>query len=729
MKNILSDLNEVQRSAASVIDGPILIIAGAGSGKTRVLSYRIANLIQSGVSPDSILSLTFTNKASEEMKERIKKVLNVKNVPIWAGTFHSIFAKILRREAEQIGYKKNFTIYDTDDAKSVVKKIMNEKNISTQQFSSDSICRRISYAKNQMISPSEFEEKSKFGIDAVAAKIYPEYQNYLLNCNSMDFDDLLLNLIKLFSKNKNILDNYQERFKYILVDEYQDTNRAQYEAINMLAAKYKNICVVGDDAQSIYAFRGADIRNILDFERDYPKAKTFRLEQNYRSTKSILAIADSLIKYNRNQIKKNLWTDNPKGEVVSIYNSFDERDEAKYVVKNILSQMNSNNYMLNDFVVLYRTNAQSRVLEDELRRNAIAYKIIGGVVFYQRKEIKDLLAYFRLLVNSEDNVSFLRVINFPTRGIGTVSLNKFIQLAKEQIWGEVSYLSALNDENILNQFPEKVKASFISFKIIVEKYKNLLSQMSFNEVVRLLVDEIGILKLLKDEATPESIARWQNILELLNAVTEFCETKPEPTLEKFLEEVALISAVDKLDEKKNSVTLMTLHATKGLEFKNVFVVGLEEGLLPMSQTMPSPEEVEEERRLFYVGITRAMEKLFLTHAKQRMRMGETSFANPSRFLDEIDKKYIVEEKSKHEFVPRRIFKSERKTKETHFDYESESQEDKNFRVGAIVEHDAFGRGKVTHLVGRGENAKAVVWFEEIGQKNLMLKYAPMRIVE
>ena len=727
MKNIFADLNKVQQEAVSELNGPILIIAGAGSGKTRVLTYKIANLIQHDVYPSSILALTFTNKAAGEMKERIKKVLNTKVVPIWAGTFHSIFTRILKKEAEHIGYSNSFSIYDAEDSLRAIKRIMNDLNISNQQFNPKAIRMKISILKNNLIYPTEYAEVSKFGMDLATAKVYTDYEKYLIKCNAMDFDSLLLNMIKLFESKKEILEKYQERFKYILVDEYQDTNKVQYKIIKMLANKHQNLCVVGDDAQSIYSFRGADISNILDFEKDYKNSKTFRLEQNYRSTKSILQIADTLIKNNKNQLSKNLWTENDIGEKVILHLAGDEKDEAKYVINQIFNFNSS--YNLNDIVVLYRTNAQSRVIEDALRRNAISYKIVGGVEFYQRKEIKDILSYLRLLVNKSDNESFLRVINYPTRGVGDVTLDKIKLISKNQMWGDVSLFEVIaKDENLI-QLSDKAKKSITEFRNLILKFTSMLNTFSFSEVVRTLIDEIGIVEDLKSEKSDEALVRVENVYELLSAIAEFCETKEEPTLEKFLEEVSLMSSVDKYDSEKNAVTLMTLHSAKGLEYKIVFIVGIEEGLLPSGQTINLQEEVEEERRLFYVGITRAMERLFLLHAKYRFRFNELNVQLPSRFLEEIDKKYVLETSTAFNAnkINSRVLKPIVENSR-HFDYENESQDTFKIKIGSKVEHETFGLGKITHLVGKGENQKAVVWFEEYGQKNLMIKFAPMRIL-
>lgn len=743
---LLDQLNPVQRRAASVIDGPVMIVAGAGSGKTRVLTYRIAHLLESGIPPYEILALTFTNKAAKEMKERIERLIGRHAHSVWAGTFHSIFARILRQEAEALGYSRSFTIYDTDDTLSMIKNIMSGLNIPQQQINPRAVQSRISGAKNQMISPKEYDEIAKDFIDQKVSQIFTEYQPKLLKNNAMDFDDLLLRPIDLFKKFPSVLEKYQHRFKYLLVDEYQDTNRAQYVLINLIAQKFRNICVVGDDAQSIYAFRGADIKNILDFERDYPAAKVFRLEQNYRSTKTILAAADSVIKNNRNQIHKTLWTDNPEGEKITVIESEDDKAEGHTIAQKIQEHISKEKMNLKDFAILYRTNAQSRSIEDALRRSGIPYVIVGGVEFYKRKEIKDVLAYLRLVVNPRDDESLLRVINFPGRGIGETTIDKLIEHATKH---SMSLFDVVLQCSAVTAISERTKKAILQFGSVVLKYADMKSQMSATEIARSLVDEIGILKLYKEEQTPESLGRWENVQELLSAISEFVDqNKDKATLESFLEEVALVAAIDQLVDERNSVTMMTLHAAKGLEFPVVFITGMEEGLFPLYQITPDASELEEERRLCYVGITRAMRKLYITYTRIRYRFGDVSYPVVSRFLSEILESLLERESSRRSSfsvdtishlaaVRKRYGNALQQKKEPkndvfipdqEVDYANESQEEIRLSVGVYVEHEVFGKGKVTQLSGKGESAKAVVQFQSVGPKNLMIKFARLRVL-
>ena len=723
-----------------------MIVAGAGSGKTRVLTFRIAHLLASGISPHEILALTFTNKAAKEMKGRIERLIGHQAHQVWAGTFHGIFARILRQECEPLGYSRSFTIYDTDDSLGVIKNIMNGMNISQQQFNPRAVMSRISGAKNQMVSPAEYANVAKEFFEVKVAEIYPEYVQKLRKCNAMDFDDLLLNPIELFKKHERVLEKYQYRFKYLLVDEYQDTNRAQYILINMIAQKFKNICVVGDDAQSIYAFRGADIKNILDFERDYPAAKVFRLEQNYRSTKTILAAADSVIKNNRNQIQKTLWTDNPNGEKITVIEAEDDKAEGIQIAHRIQENITKEKLDLKHFAILYRTNAQSRSIEDAMRRAGIPYVIIGGVAFYQRKEIKDVLAYLRLVVNPKDEESLTRVINYPARGIGDTTLEKLIEHSART---NISLFETVKNPGTVTTLSDRSKNSVMQFGALITKYVELRSQMSVSELARAVVDELGILRLYKDEQTPESLGRWENVQELLSAITEFTDqNKEKATLENFLEEVALVSAIDSMVDEKNAVTLMTLHAAKGLEFPVVFVAGVEEGLFPLYQITPDPAELEEERRLCYVGITRAMKKLYITYARIRYRYGDVTYPVVSRFISEISETLLERESVRRpantanvvsslqsareryhsSLQQKKRAKNDAFTPDEEVDYDKESQDEIRLKVGVFVEHEVFGRGKVTNLSGRGESAKAIVNFQSVGPKNLMIKFARLRVL-
>jgi DNA helicase-2/ATP-dependent DNA helicase PcrA len=738
----LNDLNPVQIEAVKAANGPVMIIAGAGSGKTRVLTYRIAYLIECGVPAHQILALTFTNKAAKEMKNRIMKLVGDDTGSLWMGTFHSMFARILRKECMHLKFTPSFTIYDSDDSLSTIKKVMEKLNLPTQQFNPAAVRSRISIAKNQYLSPDKFAETVHELFDEKAALVYAEYQKTLERSNAMDFDDLLIKPIELFEKKKDVLEKYQHRFKFILVDEFQDTNRAQYQVVRLLGTKLKNIAVVGDDAQSIYSFRGANIRNILDFQKDYPECQLFRLEQNYRSTKSIISVADELIRFNKEQLKKKLWTANPVGEPVSIVQCADDREEGSQIVRAIQQEITRRKLDLKDFAVLYRTNAQSRALEESFRKNAIPYEIIGGTRFYERKEIKDVLAYLRLLANPADEVSLLRVMNYPARGIGDVTvehLRKFASLHS------LSLFDSLKQIDEVRELTDRAKNSLAQFRTIIDKYQSLRPQMTLSEWARSLVDELGILSIFKEERTAESMGRWENVQELLSAISEFSSDKPDGSLESFLEEVALVSDIDSWEGEHNAVTLMTLHASKGLEFPVVMIAGLEEGLLPFYSSTIEFSDVEEERRLFYVGITRAEQKLYITYTILRYRFGDITYPTESRFLLELGTDNIerIGMKAPRHRAAESIFEfdkpasavpraSRQKNEEPAYlsdampDYESESQEHFEVKRGAIVLHEIFGRGSVLGVSGKGDAQKAIVQFEGYGTKNLIVKYARLR---
>ncbi len=740
--SFLIDLNNVQKEAVKKVEGPTLIVAGAGSGKTRVLTYKVAYLLQIGVPAYQILALTFTNKAADEMKQRIISLVGEKSRQLWMGTFHSLFARILRQESQALGFTSNFSIYDTDDSKKLIKNLLDSNNLHIENYKPSKIHSIISKAKNRLLSPDEFLNESKNIFEEKIAQIYSQYQSGLHANNAMDFDDLIIKPIELFEKKSKILEKYQDRFRFILVDEYQDTNRAQYRLIKLLSKKYQNISVVGDDSQSIYSFRGAEIQNILDFERDFPDCQIFRLEQNYRSTKLILAASDQVIKNNSRRIDKNLWTENTEGEKITVLKCGDDREEASRIVDKIKSEATIKKIDLKDIAVLYRTNAQSRTLEDALRRSSISYIMVGGVEFYKRKEIKDILAYLRLITNPFDNVSFSRIVNYPARGIGETTI-KIIEKYAAKF--ECSYLDILSKCDEIYEFPKKTVNSLKGFYTFIKKYQELLKTLTLSEFSRTLVEEIGILREFKEEGTLEALSRWENVQELLNAITEYSTEKEGSTLEMFLQEVSLLSDIDKWDDSKNRVTLMTLHAAKGLEFKVVFITGLEEGLFPIYSAFLDSENLEEERRLFYVGITRAMDKLYLSHAEQRYKFGELNYSTPSRFLSEIDE-HLIE---KYEFyyhnrksATKNLFelrnirkkKSEVDSVKKYFDnnsydYENESQLPVNLKIGSVVNHVQFGEGKIIALNGNGSDAKAVVSFESVGQKNLLLKYANLRVIK
>lgn len=736
--SFLHQLNPAQREAVQALEGPVMIVAGAGSGKTRVLTYRAAYLIDRGIPPESILALTFTNKAADEMKSRIVSLVGEKSRAIWMGTFHSIFARVLRFEAEHIGYSRSFTIYDTDDSLAAIKGIMDHLGIPQQQFSPQEIRSRISRAKNSMVTPKMMREGAFDPIRERTASIFEEYNARLRLSNAMDFDDLLLNPLDLFVKQPAILERYQFRFRYVLVDEYQDTNRVQYLLIKQLAARHRNICVVGDDAQSIYGFRGADIRNILDFEHDYPDCRVFRLEQNYRSTQTILSAADSLIRQNAERIPKKLWTANAEGSAISVLACLDDRDEGARIVSRIEEETQTRKLDLKDFAVLYRTNAQSRSLEDALRRSGIPYTIVGGVAFYRRKEIKDIIAYLKVIVNPRDEESLLRIVNVPPRGIGGTTMRRLRTLSEKH---SRSLLDVMGEENLGDTLSERAVAAVRSFHALLRKYIGLKEQMSPGELSRTLVDEIGIAQKLKEENTPEALARRENVLELVSAVSEFSDRTAGGKLEQFLEEVSLVSDIDDADFTRNAVTLMTLHSAKGLEFSVVCISGLEEGLFPLAAAAESTAELEEERRLMYVGITRAMTQLYLSWAQRRYRSGVLSFSTRSRFLDEIDPALLSEDHSSARPYRRAaappghpgIRPSRQPAAETPFfgdrmpSYEDESQALPELHIGSRVSHETFGPGKIVALSGRGDQARAVVEFDSVGRKNLMLKFAHLRI--
>ena len=740
--SFLDDLNPAQREAVRAVDGPVMIVAGAGSGKTRVLTYRTAHLIDLGVKPESILALTFTNKAADEMKGRITSLVGEASRRVWMGTFHSIFARILRLECEKIGFRRNFSIYDSDDSLALIRSTMNALSISQQQYPPQGIRARISMAKNQLLDPEHYRES---GVDLMTdrtAAVFTEYEKRLKESNAMDFDDLLIKPLELFTDHPDALERYQYRFKYILVDEYQDTNRAQYRLIREIAKKDRNICVVGDDAQSIYAFRGADIRNILDFQRDYPDAKIYRLEQNYRSTKTILSLADTLIRNNIDQIPKTLWTGNEDGERVVLTVCPDDREEGQRIVGAIEEETRRRKLDLKDFVILYRTNAQSRSIEEALRLSGIPYVIVGGVAFYKRKEIKDILAYLKVIANPRDTEGLLRIINVPPRGIGETTIAKLREAAAKH---RKSLFDAMGAGNLNGMVAERTAKAVASLRELLSKYINLKKEMTVSELGRALVDDLGILQLLKDENTQESLSRRDNILELIAGLSVFNADFPEGKLEDFLEQVSLLSDVDMTDFGHNAVTLMTLHGAKGLEFPVVFITGLEEGLFPIASAAADRRELEEERRLMYVGITRAKTRLYLSYATTRYRFGELSYSSRSRFIDEIeDHLDIIQDRAPHDFsrMPRRRTGSElfsgassrRKRAEAdsqyHSDpmpnYEGESQIASQVRVGAQVVHETFGVGRIVAIDGRGDGARAIVDFESVGRKHLLLKFANLR---
>lgn len=723
---ILNQLNDKQREAVEFNSGPHMIVAGAGSGKTRVLMNKIAYLIEEKeYDPAEILALTFTNKAAKEMKERIKGLIGKKAEKLWMGTFHSIFARILRVESDKLKYRSNYSIYDREDSQSLVSNIMSNLNINLENLSPNGVQHKISFMKNQMITPEEYLKNiATTPSDRKLGEIYSEYNKRLFENNAMDFDDLLLKPIELFANNEKVLSKYKKMFKYILVDEYQDTNKAQYELLKMLSPLKDKVCVVGDDAQSIYSWRGAEIKNMLNFKKDFKGSKIFRLEQNYRSTKMILAAADSVIKNNTGQIQKTLWTQNNDGEELTVMRASDEKDEAFQISKRIKKEITTRKLSLNDIAIFYRINSQSRALEDALRREKIPYKIVGGVEFYKRKEVKDVLAYLRILSNQNDEESLLRVMNFPQRGIGNTSISKMILFARKL---EISLFTTMSRVFEVIEVKERIQKNVKQFKQLLDKYIDLKSKLSLGELTAALIDELGVLKIYKEEGTQESLARYDNIQELISAVHDFGKSNPIATLDDFLSEVSLIAGVDQYDEKVNSVTLMTIHSAKGLEFPIVFITGCEEDIFPLSQKFDDDSKLEEERRLFYVAVTRAKEKVFLTYARSRYRFGEVAYQSKSRFLDELDE-------STYEELNGAAGRKAGRKKKTFYDeyyqegYDEFDQERRSLRVGSRVTHAVFGIGKILQITGVGDMQRVAIAFESAGTKQLLTKFANLKLI-
>lgn len=649
MENILKDLNDKQIEAVKAVNGPVLIIAGPGSGKTKALTHRIAYMIASGIMPENILAVTFTNKASSEIKERVGKLLGrlsasqrIGNVGM--GTFHSICAKILRQEARHLGYTKNYSIYDEEDQLSTVKKAMEQLDISNKKFNPYAILSRISTLKSELVEPDDFEPKANHFYDRIVHKIYAVYQQELKDANAMDFDDLIILAVKLFKKNPDILKKYQIKFQYILVDEYQDVNVAQYVLVKLLSQKHKNLFVIGDTDQSIYAFRNADFRNMLNFEKDFPEAKIIKLEQNYRSTKTILAAAQGIINNNLERYVKDVWTENSHGEKVYLKETSSEINEGEFVIEKIKQGM-EHGLSFKDFTVLYRTHAQSRALEEVFLKNGFPYKIVGGLKFYERREIKDILAYLRLLANPNDFASMARIHNVPTRGIGKTSYLKFTEYVKRNSVNLIK--SCLEAKNIQGLQPKIAFAFYELGKTMSELGKDI-NDFKLTSLIKKLIKKIGYEEYIQD-GTEEGEYRWENIKELFTVTKKYDHLETIEALNSFLQEVALIQDADKLETDKNVVHMMTLHAAKGLEFPVVFLIGMEEGIFPHSRSMFSQQELEEERRLCYVGMTRAQQRLYLTMARQRMIFGSTQMNPPSRFIYEIPKDLIEFDKASEEY--------------------------------------------------------------------------------
>lgn len=773
MNDYLSELNDVQRDAVTCIDGPSLVIAGAGSGKTRVLTFRIAHLLNNGVNPRSVLALTFTNKAAKEMKERIGQLVGEKLArQLWMGTFHSTFARILRSEAQSLGYPSTFTIYDTQDSKNAVRQIIKSMNLDDQTYKPANIFGRISTAKNNLITPQAYLaspqalENDRLAKCPLTGEIYKQYVTRCYQSGTMDFDDLLLNTNILFRDFPEILQKYQQMFRYILVDEYQDTNYAQYLIVKKLAQQHHNVCVVGDDAQSIYSFRGAKIENILNFRNDYNEYKLFKLEQNYRSTQTIVNAANSLIFKNKNQIHKKVFSENEPGELIKVVQCTTDNEEG-FVVANAITDMRmAEQKNFRDFAILYRTNAQSRIFEESLRKRNIPYKVYGGLSFYQRKEIKDVLAYLRLIVNHRDDEAFRRVINYPARGIGDTTITRLEEAARSL--GKSLFETAAALELFPNEINRGTRSKIEKFVAFIRQFNARLQELDGYEMAYQVVSGAGIIQELKNDKSPENISRFENIEELLNSIREFTTQNQIDngplTLEHYLENVALLTDADnEKPEDADKVTIMTVHSSKGLEFKVVFIVGMEEGLFPSTMSSSTLEEIEEERRLFYVALTRAKERAFLSHVETRFKWGNVTNCSPSRFIQEIDSQFLELPGESNSFSHEEAFEKEAWGRKPRFGAGDGSLPDNGFsspllkprnllkiqqsqqknssasssfqgddpsliQTGMQVMHERFGTGKVIHLEGEYPNARATVFFPDAGQKQLLLKFAKLKII-
>ncbi|PCJ86719.1 MAG: ATP-dependent DNA helicase [Flavobacteriales bacterium] len=768
--NYLSELNEPQRKAVEHTEGPVMVLAGAGSGKTRVLIYRIAHLMQKGIDPFRILALTFTNKAAREMKGRIAETVGGNEAQnLWMGTFHSVFAKILRFEAEKIGYPSSFTIYDTDDAKSLLKTIVKERNLDDKVYKPNMLYNRISACKNSLITAAAYLEHSELinedhqSRKPLFSEIFKTYQARCFKAGAMDFDDLLLKTTELLRDFPDVLYKYQDKFHYILVDEFQDTNLVQYLILKQLAARFENICVVGDDAQSIYAFRGAKIQNILDFQKDYSDTSVYKLEQNYRSTQNIVNAANSIISNNREQLHKQVWTENEAGEKIKVFKALTDNEEGLTVANQIFEIQNNLQSKNSNFAILYRTNAQSRAMEEALRKRNIPYRVYGGLSFYQRKEIKDLLAYFRLSVNQKDEEALKRVINYPARGIGQTTMEKAIVTASENTASLWEVLANPNNFNLNINAGTQNRIS--DFTTMIKSFSTMLETRNAFDIGSHIAKASGILKDLNEEQSIEAQSRVENIEALLNAMKEFSENHAPPpidlpdleqskaqdselrTLNEFMQDIALLTDADK-DNKTDTdrVSLMTIHSAKGLEFPYVFIVGLEENLFPSQLSLNTRAELEEERRLFYVALTRAKKRAHLSYAASRYRWGSLTYPEPSRFIEEIDSKFLemprkerafsfdsnrINKRAKPKAVvqPLRVFNKKLvKMNQARATGNFVADNTDNLQAGMQVEHQRFGMGKVLKLEGIQPNQKATVFFQGVGQKQLLLKFAKLKII-
>lgn len=736
---LLNGMNPRQKEAVLHTDGPLLLMAGAGSGKTRVLTHRIAYLIEEKeVNPWNILAITFTNKAAKEMKERVNAILASGGEDVWVSTFHSMCVRILRRDVDFIGYNRNFTIIDSSEQLTLMKRILKELNIDPKKYDPRSILGTISQAKNSLQTPQDFAKMQGSYYEEIAAKCYAAYQKELQYNQCMDFDDLIMNTIRLFEEHPDSLTYYQNKFHYIHVDEYQDTNHAQYTLVNLLAGRFRNLCVVGDADQSIYGWRGADMQNILDFEKDYPDAAVILLEQNYRSTKNILSAANQVIENNSNRKPKNLWTENKEGNKITYYRADNERDETRFIVDRMQEEIRSNHRNYGDFAILYRTNAQSRVMEETLLKANIPYKMVGGHKFYDRKEIKDILAYLNVLANPQDSISFERIVNSPKRGIGPGSIEKLRSFASLHEWPLLEAAQNVDLANIGGKAGQQLGA----FGEMIQEVTQMIPYLTVTELTKEVLDRSGYLEDLKIQNTLEAQARIENLEEFLTVTQEFDKQfeqqneedadAPEEKLTVFLNDLALVSDIDNLEEDASQVTLMTLHAAKGLEFPVVFLIGLEEGVFPLSRALMEESELEEERRLAYVGITRAEEALYLTNAFSRTLYGRTQYNRPSRFVEEIDQELLEIEgmrptpKKTPVFAKKTAAYSYKQPETAVVSSKSATGEEKNsWKPGDKVKHKKWGLGTVVRVSGTSKDLELDVAFPSQGVKRLLAAFAPI----
>ncbi|GCF94501.1 DNA helicase [Enterococcus florum] len=736
-QELLAGLNPRQKEAVLHTEGPLLIMAGAGSGKTRVLTHRIAYLIEEKeVNPWNILAITFTNKAAREMKERVNRILGQGGEDVWVSTFHSMCVRMLRRDVDKIGYDRNFTILDGSDQLTLMKRVLKELNIDPKKYDPRSILGAISNAKNELQTPEKYSQIQGSFFEEIVGKCYENYQRALRNNQSMDFDDLIMNTIRLFEEEPDVLTYYQHKFRYLHVDEYQDTNHAQYTLVNMLAARFRNLCVVGDADQSIYGWRGADMQNILDFEKDYPNASVILLEQNYRSTKKILEAANQVIQNNSNRRKKDLWTDNQDGDSITYYRADSERDEAQFVISRIKEEVQTNQRSYNDFAVLYRTNAQSRTIEDTLVKSNIPYTMVGGHKFYDRKEIKDIIAYLNIINNPRDGVSFERVINTPKRGIGAASVEKLRAFAAMHDWSMVEAAQNVDLANISG----KAGRMIAEFGTMIAQFQEMMIYLPVTELVDQILERSGYSADLKNQRNLEAESRLENLEEFRTVTQEFDkryaeqeEDSPEEKLAVFLNDLALVSDLDDYQENSAQVTLMTLHAAKGLEFPIVFLIGMEENLFPLSRSLMEEKELEEERRLAYVGITRAEESLYLTNAFSRTLYGRTQYNQPSRFVAEIDESLLKTEgiqpqKSVSDLFTTRPVKQARyqhAMREPFTGKTASGGEKEDWTTGDKVKHKKWGTGTVVKVSGSANDIELDIAFPQQGVKRLLAAFAPI----